>query len=191
MALKNVLLEIGTEEIPSRFIPDALASLKKNAESSLEANRIAFQEVRVYATPRRLVVTALNVDEMQSAVVELLKGPPFDSAYDSQGNPTRAAIGFAKGKGVPVDALREMEVGGVRYVAAEVKQESRRTIEVLPDLLRGLIEEYVLGQVWRPLCAAYSLDRGPGRRSGDPLHLWRRDQRPDDQRSPFHGAEGH
>ena len=140
MALKNVLLEIGTEEIPSRFIPDALASLKKSAESALEASRIAFQEVRVYATPRRLVVTALNVDEMQSAMVELLKGPPFDSAYDSQGNPTRAAIGFAKGKGVPVEALREMEVGGVRYVAAEVKQESRRTIEVLPDLLRGLIE---------------------------------------------------
>ena len=50
MALKNVLLEIGTEEIPSRFIPDALASLKKSAESALEASRIAFQEVRVYAT---------------------------------------------------------------------------------------------------------------------------------------------
>ncbi|MCR5347893.1 MAG: glycine--tRNA ligase subunit beta [Fretibacterium sp.] len=140
MALKNVLLEIGTEEIPSRFIPDALASLKKNAETTLEASRIAFQEVRVYATPRRLVVTALNVDEMQSAVVELLKGPPLASAYDEQGNPTRAALGFAKGKGVAVDDLREMEVGGVRYIAAEVKQESRRTIEVLPDLLRGLIE---------------------------------------------------
>ncbi|MBR1673024.1 MAG: glycine--tRNA ligase subunit beta [Fretibacterium sp.] len=140
MALKNVLLEIGTEEIPSRFIPDALALLKKNAGAALEASRIAFQEVRVYATPRRLVMIAVNVDEVQSAVVELLKGPPLASAYDAGGNPTRAALGFARGKGVPVDALREMEVGGVRYIAAEVRQESRKTVEVLPDLLRGLIE---------------------------------------------------
>lgn len=140
MALRNVLLEIGTEEIPSRFIPDALRALKSMAEEALGGARIGYKEVRTYATPRRLVMMASDVDETQRAAVELLKGPPLASAYDAGGQPTRAALGFAKGKGVSVDALREMEVGGVRYLAAEVRQESRRTIDVLPDLLRGLIE---------------------------------------------------
>ncbi|MBQ9564831.1 MAG: glycine--tRNA ligase subunit beta [Synergistaceae bacterium] len=152
MSLKNVLLEIGTEEIPSRFIPDALNALKESAEKALGEARIVFKEVRTYATPRRLVLMASEVDETQQAAVELLKGPPLASAYDEQGNPTRAALGFARGKGVPVDALTEMEVGGVRYVAAEVRQESRASLDVLPDLLRGLIEglTFPKSMYWNP-----------------------------------------
>lgn len=140
MALKNIVLEIGTEEIPSRFIPDALVSLRTGAEAAFEANRIDFKDIQTYATPRRLVLLITEASETQRAAVELLKGPPLASAYDEEGNPTRAALGFAKGKGVSVDDLREMEVGGVRYVAAEVRQESRRTVEVLPELLLGLIQ---------------------------------------------------
>ncbi len=140
MAIKNVLLEIGTEEIPSRFIQDALDSLKNNAAKAFELNRIDFKDIRTYATPRRLVLTVTEVSETQNAAVELLKGPPLSAAYDSDGNPTRAALGFAKNRGVSVDDLREMDVNGVKYIAAEVRQESRNTVEVLPDLLRGLIE---------------------------------------------------
>ena len=140
MVLKNVLLEIGTEEIPYRFIPGALASLKKNAEAALEAGRIGFRDVNVYATPRRLVMMAAEVEEEQKASVELMKGPPLSSSYDEGGNPTRAALGFAKSRGVSVDDLQEIEVNGVRDVAAEVREESRKTLDVLPDMLRGLIE---------------------------------------------------
>ena len=140
MALKNVILEIGTEEIPSRFLPAALESLKKLALDALSANRLGFKDVQTYATPRRLVLSVRELDETQNASVSLLKGPPLASAYDSKGEPTRAALGFAKSKGVDVNALGELEVDGVRYVAAEVREESRRTLEVLPELLRGLVE---------------------------------------------------
>lgn len=140
MALRNVILEIGTEEIPSRFLPEALDSLERLARSALSANRLGFKDVRTYATPRRLVLSVRELDETQNSSTEVLKGPPLSSAYDSEGNPTRAALGFAKSKGVDVNALCELEVDGVRYVAAEVHEESRRTLDVLPDLLRGLVE---------------------------------------------------
>lgn len=140
MALRNVILEIGTEEIPSRFLPEALDLLERLARSALSANRLGFKDVRTYATPRRLVLSVRELDETQNSSTEVLKGPPLSSAYDSEGNPTRAALGFAKSKGVDVNALCELEVDGVRYVAAEVHEESRRTLDVLPDLLRGLVE---------------------------------------------------
>ncbi|MBQ7578377.1 MAG: glycine--tRNA ligase subunit beta [Synergistaceae bacterium] len=139
MPIKNVLLEIGTEEIPSRFIPDALESLKQKAEESFTANRIEFKDVKTYATPRRLVLMASNVSDIQNALVEMLKGPPLSAAYDENGTPTRAAIGFAKSRKVDINDLKEMEVNGVKYIAAEVKQESRSTLDVLPEILSGLI----------------------------------------------------
>lgn len=140
MALRNVILEIGTEELPSRFLPETLRSLERLAVSALSDNRLGFKDVRTYATPRRLVLHIRELDETQSSSVSLLKGPPLASAYDSKGEPTRAALGFAKSKGVEVDSLGELEVDGVKYVAAEVREESRRTLDVLPGLLRGLVE---------------------------------------------------
>lgn len=139
MPIKNILLEIGTEEIPSRFIPDALEALKKNAEASFAANRIEFKDARTYATPRRLVLIVANVSESQTEIIEMLKGPPVSTAYDRNGEPTRAAEGFAKGKGIKVDDLKEIEVNGIKYIAAEVKQESKKTVDVLPELLKNLI----------------------------------------------------
>ena len=139
MSIKNILLEIGTEEIPSRFIPDALETLKKNAEKSFNENRIEFKDAKTYATPRRLVLIITNASEAQTEVVELLKGPPISTAYDKNGEPTRAAEGFAKGKGVNVNDLKEIEEKGVKYVAAEIKQESKKTSEVLPEILKNLI----------------------------------------------------
>lgn len=161
MAIKNVLLEIGTEEIPSRFIPDALNLLRDNAAKAFNLNRIGFKDIKTYATPRRLVLAASEVDETQNAAVELLKGPPLSAAYDSQGSPTRAALGFAKNRGVSVDALREIDVNGVKYLAAEVKQESRSTLEVLPDLLRGLIEglTFPKSMYWTSLSGVEDVNR--------------------------------
>ena len=139
MAIKNILLEIGSEEIPSRFIPDALEALKKNAETSFAANRIEFKDAKTYATPRRLVLIVTNASESQTEIVEMLKGPPVSTAYDKNGEPTRAAEGFAKGKGIKVDDLKEIEVNGIKYIAAEIKQESKKTLDVLPEILKNLI----------------------------------------------------
>ncbi|MBQ7169028.1 MAG: glycine--tRNA ligase subunit beta [Synergistaceae bacterium] len=134
-----VLLEIGTEEIPSRFIPDSLSSLKKNAESSFAANRLTFKDAKTYATPRRLVLIVDGVSKSQSEQVDLLKGPPVSSAYDDNSQPTRAAIGFAKSKGIDVNDLKITEINGVEYIAAEIRQESKPAVDVLPEILRGLI----------------------------------------------------
>ena len=135
----EVLLEIGTEEIPSRFIPDAIASLRKNAESSLSANRLTFKGADTYATPRRLVLLVSGVSKLQFEQVDLLKGPPVSSAYDDNDQPTRAAIGFAKSKGIGVDELKFTEINGVKYIAAEIRQESKPAVDVLPEILRGLV----------------------------------------------------
>ena len=137
--IKNILLEIGTEEIPSRFIPDALATLKKNAEETFKNNRIEFRDVKTYATPRRLVLIITNVSSIQSELVEMLKGPPVKNSYDQNGVPTKAAIGFAKGKGIDVNELKEIDVNGVKYIAAEVRQEQKNTFDVLPEIMSGLI----------------------------------------------------
>ena len=139
MAIKNVLLEIGTEEIPSRFIPSSLETLKENAESSFSANRLTFRDAKTYATPRRLVLIVTGVSESQAEQVDMLKGPPVSAAYDDNDQPTRAAIGFAKGKGIDVNDLKIIEVNGVKYIAAEVRQESKTALEVLPEIMKGLI----------------------------------------------------
>ncbi|MBQ3458865.1 MAG: glycine--tRNA ligase subunit beta, partial [Synergistaceae bacterium] len=139
MTIKNVLLEIGTEEIPSRFIPDSLDALSKNAKASFASNRLTFRDAKTYATPRRLVLIVNGVSDVQSEQVDMLKGPPVSSAYDDNDQPTRAAIGFAKSKGIDVNDLKITEINGVKYIAAEVRQESKAAVEVLPEILKGLI----------------------------------------------------
>ncbi|MBR0184683.1 MAG: glycine--tRNA ligase subunit beta, partial [Synergistaceae bacterium] len=139
MAIKNVVLEIGTEEIPSRFIPDSLSALKKNAESLFAANRLTFRDTNTYATPRRLVLIVTGVSDTQSEQVDLLKGPPVSASYDDNDQPTRAATGFAKSKGIDVNDLRITEINGVKYIAAEIRQESKPALEVLPEIMKALI----------------------------------------------------
>ncbi|MBQ7543501.1 MAG: glycine--tRNA ligase subunit beta [Synergistaceae bacterium] len=139
MPIKNVLLEIGTEEIPSRFIPDALKTLKDRAEASLVSSRLTFRDVKTYATPRRLAVLISNVSDEQTEQVEEFKGPALANAYDQNGVPTKAAIGFAKSKGVDVKDLTETEIKGVKYLLAVIRQESKPAMEVLPGILAGLV----------------------------------------------------
>ncbi len=139
MAIKNVVLEIGTEEIPSRFIPDSLSVLKKNAEAIFAANRLDFRDANTYATPRRLVLIVTGVSDTQSEQVDLLKGPPVSTAYDDNDQPTKAAVGFAKSKGIDVNDLRITEINGVKYIAAEIRQESKPAVEVLPEIMKSLI----------------------------------------------------
>ena len=139
MAIKNVLLEIGTEEIPSRFIPDSLKFLKASAESLFGANRLTFDGVKTYATPRRLVLIVTGVSDTQTEQVDLLKGPAVSSAFDDNDQPTRAAEGFAKSKGITVDELKFTEINGVKYIAAEIRQKSLPALEVLPEIMKSLI----------------------------------------------------
>ena len=148
---KDVILEIGTEEIPSRFIVSMLGTLKALAAESLAQLRIPFNDVRTYATPRRLVLFVHGLADRQEDLVATYKGPHWASAFDSSGNATRAGEGFAKSKGISVDELKEADIDGACYAVAEVREEGKPTRSLLPAFLPELIGKLVFpkNMYWR------------------------------------------
>ncbi|MFQ5692069.1 MAG: glycine--tRNA ligase subunit beta, partial [Nitrospinota bacterium] len=136
----ELFLEIGTEEIPSRFLRRALEDLGRAAEAALGESRIAHGAVRTLGTPRRLVLAVSGVAEAQESLEERVMGPARRVAYDEAGRPTKAAEGFARNAGVPVESLEVVETEKGEYVAALRKEAGRPTAEVLPALLPGLIQ---------------------------------------------------
>lgn len=135
----ELLLEIGTEELPYEFIGPALDSLKQHVEQALLEGRLASQSVRTYGTPRRLVLVVSGLSTHQAAVVKEVMGPSKNVAFDSSGQPTRAAIGFAAGQGVPVDSLQVRQTPKGEYLFAIKQDAGRPTKLVLLDLLPQLI----------------------------------------------------
>ena len=143
MTYNNLLLEIGVEEIPSRFLPDAMALLEKTAKEDFDAARITFKKMSVYATPRRIALIVGEVEELRRDIVNTYKGPAWSSAFDMNGNATRAAYGFAKSKGVTVESLIPVEADGTKYAYAEVSEPGMPVLDVLPELLPALIRKLV------------------------------------------------
>ncbi|MDR3230437.1 MAG: glycine--tRNA ligase subunit beta [Synergistaceae bacterium] len=135
----DILLEIGTEEIPSRFLSPMLETLKARAAEDFGRLRIPFREMLVYATPRRMALLAHGVAERQEDLVAVFRGPTWSVAFDALGNATRAGEGFARSRGVDVSDLKEIDVEGVRYVSAEVREEGRSVLSILPELMPSLI----------------------------------------------------
>ena len=137
--MSDLLLEIGLEEIPAKFMPPALAELKQMAETQLSEQRIGFDEVITYGTPRRIALVVKNIADKQQDLEEEAKGPAVKAAYDADGNPTKAAMGFARGQGVDVKDLYQKELNGGMYVFATKKAVGVPTDEVLPALLPQLV----------------------------------------------------
>lgn len=137
--MNNLLLEIGTEEIPARFLPDAIGQLRERAEEILNNHYIEFSDVRSYATPRRLALIVKGLSPFQKDTVKEITGPPVKAAFDSDGKPTRAAIGFASSQGVEVSELKVKKTERGEYVFVEIKQKGVETGNLLPDLLKRLI----------------------------------------------------
>jgi len=104
--MADFLLEIGTEEIPARFIEAEKEGILKLLTEGFNATRLEFGKIDVYGTPRRLAVFVENVSEVQKEVKTVKFGPPVNRAYDTTGNPTKAAIGFAKSQGVEIEDLK-------------------------------------------------------------------------------------
>ncbi|MDP7504575.1 MAG: glycine--tRNA ligase subunit beta [Nitrospinota bacterium] len=102
---KELLFEIGCEEIPSIYMPGMLAALRERAGAAFEEARLEFSGLSVCGTPRRLVLHVADLAEQQAPLSEELLGPPVSAAFDKDGNPTRAALGFAKTNGVDVSTL--------------------------------------------------------------------------------------
>ena len=137
--MSDLLLEIGLEEVPAKFMPPALAELKQMAETQLKEQRIHYDEVATYGTPRRIVLLVKNLADKQEDLEEEAKGPAVKAAYDAEGNPTKAALGFARGQGVDVQDLYQKEVNGGMYVFATKKAAGVATAETLPTLLPQLV----------------------------------------------------
>jgi glycyl-tRNA synthetase len=135
----DFVLEIGTEELPHSDVEAMLAQLRQRVPAWLDELRLEHGPVRVEATPRRAAVYVPDLGPRQPDLEELVKGPPAERAFDPDGNPTKAAEGFARGKGVDVNALETREENGGKYVFAVVKQKGRPAPEVLAEALPGLV----------------------------------------------------
>lgn len=139
MANRTLAFEIGTEELPAFDLHAATKKLAGIAADALDGAGIAHGDIEVYSTPRRLIVIAHEVPEATEAVEEEFRGPSAKIAFDADGNPTKAAAGFARGKGVDVSALERRDVDGTEYVFATRRIPSRGVAELLPGILGGII----------------------------------------------------
>ena len=135
---KDLLFEIGAEEIPAGFMPNILGQLKQLAETKLNDAHLPFESIETYGTPRRLALIVKGLADTSAEISERHKGPSASIAYDADGNATKAAIGFARGKGLDVADL-VVEDG---YIYAETKTAGVPAkdivTEMLPQLITGL-----------------------------------------------------
>jgi glycyl-tRNA synthetase len=133
------VLEIGTEEIPTADLESAIAQLSANVPVLLAEERLPHGKIHVMGTPRRLVVHIEDLAARQPDILQEIKGPPSDRAFDAEGHPTRAAEGFAKSKGVEVSDLVVETIDGGEYVVAKVESKGISASEVLQSTLPSLI----------------------------------------------------
>ena len=136
----DLLFEIGTEEIPASYVPPALAQLREIATDSLTHHRIPFGEIETFGTPRRITLSIKDLKTLQESEETEVVGPPKRIAYDENGEPTKAAIGFAKTQGVELSALRIVETERGEYIAASKLEKGVAVQEVLQGLLPEWIE---------------------------------------------------
>jgi glycyl-tRNA synthetase beta chain len=136
---RDILLEIGTEEIPASYLPPALVQIRELAEKELSAQRISFGQSRSYATPRRIVLHVTEVAMTQEADIKEVLGPAKSVAYDDDGKPTRAAEGFARGQGITVEDLKVVSTSKGDYVAAIKTEASMPTAQILPQVMPRII----------------------------------------------------
>ncbi|MRS11524.1 MAG: glycine--tRNA ligase subunit beta [Actinobacteria bacterium] len=136
---RDLLLEIGVEEVPSAPLYDAVTQLKTRAEAAFDNARLSYGEISSYGSPRRLALLVTELAERQTDLSMKVKGPAVAAAFDADGNPTKAAEGFARSRGLAVtDLVRESTDGG-EYVFAQVEEVGKPAEEILPELLAALI----------------------------------------------------
>lgn len=139
MANKTLAFEIGTEELPAFDLHAATVKLGGLMEDALRSSRISFDGVSVYTTPRRLIVIVGGLPETTEESVEEFRGPSAKIAFDSDGAPTKAALGFARGKGVDASALERRDENGTEYVWAVKRNPAQSVADLLPGILTNLV----------------------------------------------------
>ncbi|MEW6669041.1 MAG: glycine--tRNA ligase subunit beta [Thermodesulfobacteriota bacterium] len=138
----ELLFEIGTEEIPSDYLENGLAEMKRLAEAYLKDSRIhAAEPLLTLGTPRRLVLIGRGISEKQEDVTQEVIGPPRRAGYDDKGNPTKAAIGFAQKQGIPVEDLQCVETPRGEYLFVRRMIPGRPSRDMLAELLPRLVAD--------------------------------------------------
>ena len=137
--MPEFFIEIGSEEIPSGYVQPALEYMCEELASFFSSNRIQSETPQILGTPRRLVVSVKGVDALQEDSVDLFYGPNISVAFDDKGEPTKAAIGFARGKGLDVLSLTRESTPKGEVVCARVEKKGRPTLEHLNEFLPQFI----------------------------------------------------
>ncbi|MCI7224245.1 glycine--tRNA ligase subunit beta [Fusobacterium sp.] len=135
----KLLFEIGMEEIPARFLKQALVDLKNNLEKKLTENRISFEEIKTFGTPRRLILCS-EISEIQAELNELNMGPSKEIAF-KDGVLTKAGLGFVKAQGVDEKNIEIVKTEKGEYIAVRKYSEAGQTKKVLPEILKSLVLE--------------------------------------------------
>ena len=139
MGVKELFLEIGTEEIPAGFIPRAMAEMEAMITRELTTARLSYSTVQTMATPRRLALVVKDIPAVQPDAEITATGPSKKAAFDADGKPTKAAEGFARGQGVTVDQLQVVTTDKGEYLAVTKTETGRPTPELLSEILPALI----------------------------------------------------
>ncbi len=147
---RELLIEIGMEEIPASWIPTLTSEFGVRLEARLKEFRLApTAPVETYSTPRRLTACVGRLVERQTDLEEVLTGPPVTAAFGADGQPTPAAVGFAKKHGVEPDQLERLETPKGTYLAVRKQQRGRATVDVLPNVLAGLLRDMTFPRLMR------------------------------------------
>jgi glycyl-tRNA synthetase len=137
----TLLFEIGTEELPAAEVSRSADRVRETVDSKLAATRLRHGQVRAYATPRRIVVLMDGVEAREPDAERTVRGPRAAAAFDADGNPTKAALGFARGQGVDVSDLRRIDVNGVEHVGVVATDVGRGAAQVLSGVLGEVVTE--------------------------------------------------
>ncbi len=146
---RDFLFEVGTEELPAQDVQHALRQWQEQIPRSLAAARLPYDTLDIWATPRRLVVYVRGLAPHQEERQVVVKGPPAKVAFDAEGKPTRAAEGFARKQGVPVDALQVHTEGDKAYVVAVKREPGRPAAEILASLAARWVQDLRFGKTMR------------------------------------------
>ena len=144
-----LLLEIGVEELPSRFGQTTLDQIENNLSKLLKEERINFDNIEKYATPRRLTFVIKNLADKATDLEEEVKGPAKKIAVDADGNFTKPALGFMKSKGLDPENVYFKQLGNAEYLFGTIKQEGKHTSEVLKTIVPEAIKNVTFPKAMR------------------------------------------
>ncbi|HHS0066530.1 TPA: glycine--tRNA ligase subunit beta, partial [Streptococcus agalactiae] len=137
---KDLLLELGLEELPAYVVTPSEKQLGQKMVKFLEDHRLSFETVQTFSTPRRLAVRVKGLADQQTDLTEDFKGPSKKIALDAEGNFSKAAQGFVRGKGLSVDDIEFREVKGEEYVYVTKHETGKSAIDVLASVTEVLTE---------------------------------------------------